>query len=253
VLRKWTCGLTILLASATVLAQAPRRSFEVASIRPRLAPSGTIDISTSGLRLNAESAALRYLIQYAWNVRMFQVAESPALLAFGDTFYDIAGRAEGEAPPTATEFREMLQTLLADRFHLRLHREQRPTQVWALLTARSGPKLKPSAGGGGPSGMGISGRNNVLNLREATMEDLAAELDNTAFLDRPVVDQTGLNGAYDIKLTYTPENRIGRGEPDPAEIRIFTALSEQLGLRLVQQKADVEFLVVDHVEKPAGN
>jgi uncharacterized protein (TIGR03435 family) len=149
----------------------------------------------------------------------------------------------------------MLQTLLADRFHLRLHREQRPIPVWALVAARSGPKLKPSAGGDGSSGMrmGISGRNNVLNLREATMEHLAAELDNTAFLDRPVVDRTRINGAYDIELTYTPENRIGRGEPDPAEIRVFTALNEQLGLRLVQQKADVEFLVIDHVEKPAGN
>lgn len=246
--------VALLLTAVQGWAQEPHRSFEVASIRPRLAPSGTINISTSGLRLSAESATLRYLIQYAWHVRVFQVAESPALLAFGDTFYDIAAKAEGEAPPTAGEFREMLQTLLADRFALRVHREQRSIPVWALAPARSRPKLKPSSGGGeGPNGVRISGRNNVLNLREATMEDLAAELDNTAFLDRPVVDRTGLRGAYDIELTYTPENRVSQSEHDPSEIRIFSALTGQLGLRLISQKADVEFLVVDHVEKPAGN
>jgi uncharacterized protein (TIGR03435 family) len=83
------------------------------------------------------------------------------------------------------------------------------------------------------------------------MEGLVKEISNAAFLDRPVLDKTGLTGTYDIRLTYTPENRMSRGPEPDLDVSIFTAVQEQLGLRLVQQKADVEILVVDHVEKPS--
>ena len=86
----------------------------------------------------------------------------------------------------------------------------------------------------------------------ATMEGLVEQISN-AFLDRPVVDKTGLTGTYDIRLTYTPENWMSRGPEPDLDVSIFTAVQEQLGLRLVQQKANVEILVVDHVENPSEN
>jgi bla regulator protein blaR1 len=245
-----------LLACSEAFGQtaSPARVFEVASIRPRTGPYSRIGVSTSGPRLTAEATTVLGLIMYAYGVKNFQVARTPALAAAGDTAYDVLAKAEGEGVPTKPEFRKMMQSLLADRFRLRLHREMRETPVYALTVGKNGPKFRQSAPGASPTWhIGVSGRNYVLTLPLATMDGLAGELDNTAFLDRPVVDRTRLTGTYEIKLTYTPENRIGRVEPDPAEIGVFTAVKEQLGLRLVSQKADVEYLVVDHVENPTAN
>ena len=148
----------------------------------------------------------------------------------------------------------MLQTLLGDRFKLTFHREQREMPVYALAVAKNGPKFKESAPDADPiQHHSMNGRNNVITMPKATMDDVTAAIAN-AFLDRPVVDRTGLTGTYDIKLTYTPETRANReAGPDPTDISVFTAVQSQLGLKLEAQKAMVEILVVDHVEKPSGN
>jgi uncharacterized protein (TIGR03435 family) len=177
---------------------------------------------------------------YAYNLRNDQVSRTTSLLTVGDTMYDIVAKAEGEGTPTRAEFRQMLQSLLADRFKLEVHREMKEMPVYALVVGKNGPKLKESAPDADPwAHTGVSGRNYEVTMPKATMEGLVKEISNAAFLDRPVLDKTGLTGTYDIRLTYTPENRMSRGPEPDLDVSIFTAVQEQLGLRLVQQKADV--------------
>lgn len=213
-----------------------------------------IDISTSGPRLNAEAEAVFGLIMYAYNVKRFQLSLSGPNVRVDDIFYDIVAKAEGDGTPTGDEFRQMLQALLADRFKLKVHREMKEMPVYALVVGKNGPKLKPSDPDGETMGrVSVNGRNYVVTRPKATMEDVVGGISN-AFLDRPVLDKTGLTGTYDFKLTYTPDTRANRaGDPDPNDISIFTAVQEQLGLRLEPQKAEVEILVVDRVEKPSDN
>ena len=137
--------LFAVLFTAGALAQSSPLAFEVASVKPREGPYGRIGISTAGLRLTAEATNLRGLVMYAYDVRNFQVASSPAMLAAGDTPYDIVAKAPDGAVPTTAEFREMMRSLLADRFQLKLHREMRDAPVYALVVGKSRPKFKESA------------------------------------------------------------------------------------------------------------
>jgi uncharacterized protein (TIGR03435 family) len=147
----------------------------------------------------------------------------------------------------------MLQTLLIERFKLKFHREMREIPVYALVVGKRGPKFKES--GANPLRVGhhgVKGRNQTMTFSHGTMEFLAASIWNGFSVDRPVLDKTGLSGAYDIELEATPEFRL-RGEPQPRDISIFTAVQEQLGLKLEPQKGEFEVLVVDYIEKPSEN
>jgi uncharacterized protein (TIGR03435 family) len=230
------------------------RPFEVASVKPHQGPVPRIDVSTSGPRLTAEAETVRGLIMYAYDLKNYQIPGSPALATVGDTFYDIVAKAEEDSTPTKDQFRQMLRLLLADRFKLAVHREKREMPVYALVAGKNGPKLKESApDASGVNHLGVNGRNYEVTMPKATMDDVVGGIANS-FPDRPVVDRTGLTGTYEVKLTYTPDIRSNRtGDPDPSEISIFTAVQEQLGLRLAPEKAMIEILVVDHVEKPSEN
>jgi uncharacterized protein (TIGR03435 family) len=165
--------------------------------------------------------------------------------------FDIEAKAEGDAAPTPDEFRHMLQSLLADRFKLDVHHEMEEMQVFALVVGKSGPKFKESAPDALGSGHhGMNGRNQIMALSKATMEDIVRHL--PLYVGRPVVDKTGLTGTYDIRLEATPSFRISH-DPNPGDISIFDAVQQQLGLKLVSQKAMTDVLIVDHVEKPSGN
>jgi uncharacterized protein (TIGR03435 family) len=230
-----------------------QRHFEVASVKletGRVRP----DISISGLRFHAQAKWVYPLIVWAYNMRSYQVPSTPAIETTGSSVrYDIEGKAEDGPPPTKDEFRLMLQALLADRFHLRVHRETREMPVYALTIGKNGPKMRASAPDAEPSvHYGASGNNYVVTLKKATMSDVLDALEN-GLLDRPVVDRTGLDGAYDLEMIYAPGTLAKRRtEPDPDDISIFAAI-EKLGLTLVPQKASVEVLIVDRVEKPSEN
>jgi uncharacterized protein (TIGR03435 family) len=227
--------------------------FEVASIRPHEPPLPRIQISTAGSTLTAECYSLFNLITYAYNLRNYQVSFAPANSSIAGTFYDIAAKAEGDTIPTRDEFGRMMQSLLADRFKLKVHHETREMQVYALVVGKNGPKLKDSAPDANPMAyFNVVGRNYRVTRAKATMDDVVQAIGNS-FLDRPVLDQTGLTGTYNLSLTYTPDIPTNRGESDPNDISIFTAVQEQLGLKLEPQKASIEILVVDSVEKPSEN
>jgi uncharacterized protein (TIGR03435 family) len=230
-------------------AQQPR-AFEVASIKVHDGPLQSMGISTSGTRLTAEAETLNGLVMWAYNLKNYPISFARSISG-DDVFYDIFAKAEGDALPTMAEFRQMLQTLLTDRFHLKVHREMREVLVYALVVGKNGPKFKESAPDAIPaSDTGVNGRNQYMKATKGTMEDLAHVL--PVLVDRPVVDRTELTGTYDYRMEATPGFRINNN-PELGDISVFTAVQEQLGLKLEPQKAPVEILVVDHIEKPSAN
>ena len=245
---------SIALAQTTVSVRAsPTRSFEVASIRPH---QGLLRVmrgfSSSGPRLTLEAYSWMDLIEEAYNLKGYQVSASGLDLQ-PDTYFDITAIAEGNSSPARDEFRPLLQTLLAQRFNLKFHFASKETNVYALVVGKSGVKFKSSAPDTSERSLvGVHGRNETLSLPRETMESLAAEIATSFIEDRPVVNRTGLVGTYDIKLEATPEFRIDRNS-ESEDISIFTAVQEQLGLKLEPAKANIQILVVDRMDKPTEN
>lgn len=251
---RFAAGLILMVAVCGAALGQPTPVFEVASIRVQPGPVGIINISTSGTRLTVQATTIAGLILYAFNLKNYQLERNPELSAMGDTMYDIAAKADGDSVPAKDDFRQMMQSLLRDRFRLKVHREQKEMQVYALVVGRNGLKLKESDPDADPTvHVGASGNNYQfyqLTMPKGTMDNLANQID----ADRPVVDNTGLSGIYNIKLNYTPQFKMSRGpEPDLSEISIFTAMQDQLGLKLEPRTAMIDTLVVDHVEKPSEN
>jgi uncharacterized protein (TIGR03435 family) len=231
-------------------------AFEVASIRVTPKPWHVLgNYTASGPRLTLEGYSAVGLITEAYNLKNYQLTlpKTPARATEADTFYNIAAKAEGDGTPTKDEFRRMLQTLLVERFHLKFHREREERPVYALVLGKNGPKFKESAPDAAFSGFhGVNGRNQNITLTKANSEMVAGEIQNYFMVDRPVLDQTGLTGSYDIKLEATPEFRMNQ-DPQPGDVSIFTAVQETLGLKLEARKADIEVVVVDRLEKPTEN
>jgi uncharacterized protein (TIGR03435 family) len=136
----------------------------------------------------------------------------------------------------------MVQNLLIERFSLKLHRESKELPVFALVAAKNGSKLHVSVG----KGLDVRGGHGHFTARGITMQMMAAQL-AARVLDRPVVDRTGLNGEFDLELEWAADDGPDAGPS------IFTAIQEQLGLRLEAQRAAVDMLVVDQVERPSAN
>jgi uncharacterized protein (TIGR03435 family) len=164
-----------------------------------------------------------------------------------------------KAPPGTPEdtLRLMLQTLLVDRFKLLIHREQKITSVFALMPAKEGFKLQAAASDGQPKcapGRGAEGLNHTA-CTNFTMTDLANWLPTRiapSFIDRPIVDLTGLKGTYDIKLDWVPRPVVGNAADDAtvaAGPTVFGALEKQLGLKLEERKLPMPIIVIDHIER----
>jgi uncharacterized protein (TIGR03435 family) len=231
--------------------------FAVASIRPHQGLlSVVMGFDASGPRLTLEGYNMWGLVMEAYNLRNYQVSFAGSNVGpDGDenTNYDISAIADGNDSPTRDQFRQMLQALLVERFKLKFHRETKEMPVYALVVGKSGPKFKQSAPDAIPSRHAVvNGRNQGVVLTKAGMDSLAYDINNTLFVDRPVIDKTGLTGTYDLQLEATPEFRITRN-PQPGDLSTFDAVQDQLGLKLEPQKANIEILVVDHMERPSEN
>ena len=145
----------------------------------------------------------------------------------------------------------MLQTLLAERFQLKVHRQSKDMPVYALVVGKSGPKFHESAPDAIFSGFhGLNGRNQSMTMTRLAI--VADEINNYG-LSRPVVDRTGLAGTYDLQMEATPEYRINHEPDEQKDISVFDAVQQQLGLKLKPDRAQVEILVVDHIGKPSEN
>jgi bla regulator protein blaR1 len=227
-------------------------AFEVASVKP--SPAGATERSLThqpGPRLVTSNATVKMLVFLAYQVMPFQVSGGPAWLQ-SDGF-DIEAKA-ADPKTTPHQFRQMIQRLLAERFHLRYHLETKEAPVYSLVVGKNGTKLV-AAKDDDPEVSMRNGRGEMTGVR-ATMSMFAAALSRP--LDRKVVDETGLTGAYTFKLQFVPDdNSVRTGEDVTAHFSegpsLVNALQQQLGLNLKPGRAPVEVLVIDHADKPSAN
>jgi bla regulator protein BlaR1 len=240
------------MAVAVVASQTPaqKAAFEVASVKPANSGRPGMSSQTEVGRFKAINATASFLIQYAYGLKDFQLSGGPGWMG-SDTF-DID--AKGETKTGDREFPQMMRALLADRFQLKFHRATRTLPVFDLVVAKDGPKFThaPETESGGTRRSA-----GQLTIAKGTVASLASTLSN--ILGRKVLDKTGLTGEYDMKLRWTPDAyqppplRPNGPPPDPNNPSIFTAVQEQLGLKLESSKGPVEILVIDSVSKPAEN
>jgi bla regulator protein blaR1 len=267
-------------------AQTPaNQTFEVASVKPNKTGDGRIMFGLQpGGRFNATNVTLRMLLRQAFNVQEFQITGGPDWMA-SDRFDVVAKAPEGEF--TADLMRPMLRSLLAERFKLVVHNETREMAIYALVKARDdgklGPNLSPAAidcaavmrgrRGGPPPTPPQPGQKlecgfmigpGRMNAGGMPLSNLAQTL--SPQVGRIVLDKTELTGNYDLELTYSLEGLgsvfPGGGPPlingapapiDPNQPNLFTALQEQLGLKLDSQRGPVDVVVIDSVQQPVAD
>ena len=216
-------------------------SFEVSTVRPT-APRdrGGAVWSRPGIGLYwAKSASLEFLIQTAFNVDPNQIAGKPAWL--DSDYFDVEAKAEDGIALSREQLRPRLQELLQSRFHLVTHDETKVVPGYEMVPSRGGPKLRHTAGDQ-PPGFRVYVGPGRLEGVNWSMGYLASMLQQ--FSGRPVADETGISGSYDIKVEYAPDM-----ETDSSLPSLFTALKETLGLELKPKKIPVQVLVIDHVDK----
>jgi uncharacterized protein (TIGR03435 family) len=242
---------------SVALGQAP--AFEAASIKPNASGKPGSGISTYPGRIKIINSSLKFCVQVAWNVKDFQVAGGANWM---DTDkFDIDAVAADRF--TMPELRVMLQALLADRFGLAIHREMLDKPGYAMVAAKSGPKLQPAAEDPSIQFSRTSSGDRTLKAPGVSMAQLASAF-STA-LGKTVVDQTGIEGKFNIALQWTPdpasEPRMAKnGEPMPSPPpdatpgpSIFTVVQETLGLKLESKKVPVEVIVIDRATRPTEN
>ncbi|HTA44214.1 MAG TPA: TIGR03435 family protein [Bryobacteraceae bacterium] len=277
---RFLTSLFVLITTAIGQTQSPPGpQFEVASIKSNTSRTRQVSIGASSPRaFKAENVWLRFLIQMAWNVKDYQLSGGPDWAT--SNRYDIDARTNTDA--TFEQMRPMLQILLEDRFQLALHRESKDLPVYTLVAAKGGIKLKvpakencvandktasPSAPAPGQTFLSFCGGMvtgpHSLNGTAISTEQLTTALSNT--MQRTVIDQTGLTGSFDVHLEWTADQSTpgfyapGFAPPPsalPAEgsgPTIFTALQEQLGLKLESTKRPVTTLIIDHAVRPSAN
>jgi len=237
---------------APVAQAAPitKQSFEVASIRP-LDPHARLNFgkepSFPSNRLSYGVVNVKSLIELAFGVVTNEISGGPDWI--DSQLYSIDAKVEGDALLTQVQMQPLLQSLLEERFQLKVHREQRVVPGYALVLAKGGSKLQPTKGGRaytGVSAFELIERNNTVGYFANTLWDWT--------IKKPVVDRTGLEGMYDFDLKFIPQDGPLRDAPRYSNLPdIFTAAQEQLGLKLVPQKIPVDYIVIDHVEALSEN
>ncbi len=210
-------------------------------------------------RFSVIHTSVSNLVKFAYGLQQRQLASVPDWVTSEN--YDISAEPDGEGEPSFKQWQSMVKKLMADRFQLKFHYEKRELAVYTLTVGKTGPKMAKSQSDPSASmGLGF-GPPGSFGATNATMADFAGAM-GQAVLDRPVVDQTGLTGRFDFRLTWTPDElragAVGGDRPPTTESAdtppdLFTAIREELGLKLESTKAPVDVLVIDHVERPSAN
>jgi uncharacterized protein (TIGR03435 family) len=260
----WTIASICLLLTAKSVAgqaspgqpaqpQSPTRFvFDVASVKPALdTRRSRIFRHADDAEFSAQNVTLKALVQFAFGVTDLRVLGFPG--AFAAEHFDLQAHPDLATdalyrtlhPDDAREAKQhMVQALLAERCRLQVHRETRQLPVFALVVARGGPRFGPAedpnsnSAWGGWNHIGIEGGHSMVRLAE--------ELSRVS--GRPVIDHTGLPGRYDLELEWADDD-----DDDSDMPRLFSAVSEQLGLKLEARRAPVEVIVIDHIELPSAN
>jgi uncharacterized protein (TIGR03435 family) len=254
------CGVTGITAHAQDAAKpGPAKTmpkdadpgWEVASVKRSDPNDENQTIRMLGRHMVIHKQTVEAMLTVAYGVQKNQIVDAPEWARKEN--FDVDGVADVEGQPSLQQFQSLIRKLLVERFGLKVHRDQREMAVFALRVTKDGPKLKSASNPGSDVnqlrvGGGIGYR--TLTFTSTSMQDLSVMM--LQFVDRPVVDQTGLKGQYDCELKYTyDESRAPTDGTAPPGL--FTAIQEQMGLKLEPVKAPAEVLVIDHVEQPDAN
>ena len=229
-------------------------TFAVATIKPS-APDAVAGTQIRGNRFATEGTTFVDVFKYAYSVHPDQVVGGPEWLRTEK--FDILADPETEKRPSSDQMKAMVQQLLVERFHIVMHREQKTLSVYALVKTADTPKLTKSTAD--PNGIPVVGYSpgGTLQVGNATMANFATFLQRFV-LDRPAVDQTGITGHFDLMLRWTPDSlrandKPGDSQEDASAPNLFTAMKEQLGLKLQPTKAATDVFVIDRAARPSEN
>jgi uncharacterized protein (TIGR03435 family) len=248
----WVAVVGCACAQSAAAAKADA-AFEAATIKPAApSPDGHTHINyPEGGRFSAINITLLNLMEWAYDMPQKQILDGPSWM--GSTRFDIQATTDADTDAMLRALsserdrevkRSMVQRLLEDRFAMKLHRETRTLPAYDLVVAKGGSKLEASKSDGKSIGTGGT----HFNAQGLTTELIAEQLSQIA--GRVVVDKTNLDGRYDLKLQWTPDDAVATEGSPPT---LFTAIEEQLGLQLKAAKEPVAVLVVDHIEAPSPN
>jgi len=232
---------------------------EVATVKPAQPGAHIFELTMRGGHLVIKALTVHDLIKFVYPVQKRQI--TGGLSWMSTERWDIEVKPDIPGSPNQQQMQEIVQKLLAERFGLKVHEEKRKMTAYILSVGKNGPKMTTSADPF-PDPNFIIGPGGSLHVRGTTM-GYFAQLLQVSILDRPVVDQTGLTGRWDFTLKWTPdESQFADGPwgpPKPAaddpkgSPPLFTAIQEQLDLKLEAQKTQVPVVVIDHVERPSPN
>jgi uncharacterized protein (TIGR03435 family) len=272
-MKRHAVAIALLFVVTTGMAQTRSAApvIDVISVKPNPGDKGGgITMRPDGLF--AENAPLRFLIRIAFN-QQFADSQTVNMPSWADDHFDITAKVSGGMPDLPSLDRahsvalrsQLLLQVLAERFQLKTHTEVREGPVYALVIAKGGPKLHESAPNRTPEyvtpagqhvQLGLTATNTLIAGHVVLISDLVHALRSAGNLDRVVIDRTGLTGTYDFALNWTPypeSATLDNATPDSDFPSLFTAIQQQLGLKLIPIKGPVDTLVIDRLEKPSAN
>ena len=255
--RVWLTGLLFGLGAlwgwgqgSSLMPANTHPSFEVATIKLSDPGSGRQGIDSKGHRVLLLGQTLSDMIAFAYQIHRNQIVSGPGWLSTDK--YDIEGVPDAEGDPDVDQIQEMVRKLLAERFGLAFHHEQRETAYYAIVITKGGSKVATSAAVDDRMphvSVSGNGKQREAKFKNSQMSDFALNMQRIA--DRPVVDETGLQGRFDFMLRWQPEDTSSDSADAPP--MLFTAMEEQLGLKLQPKKGPVEATVIDKVARPSAN
>jgi uncharacterized protein (TIGR03435 family) len=233
--------------------------FEVVTIKPTDPNERRMVFTVQGRHVMAINMTVVDLIKFAYSLHPKQIVNAPDWITAEK--FNVDGVPDVEGSPSGPQMRMLFQDALAQRFGLAFHRDHKELPAYALTVVKEGPKLTVTADAPSSPSNFMFSRPGALHVTNSTMADFCNGMQE-AVMDKPVVDRTGLKDRYDFNLNWTPDQsqfaqmgaHIAPASDDPnAPPSLYTALQEQVGLKLEPTKASAEVLVIDHVEKPSAN
>lgn len=233
------------------MARTADPSFEVATIKPSDPNDHNQGFHLNDRQIHVENNTMTSILCFAYSIQKSQIVNAPKW--FDDQRWDIKGVPDVAGVPNWNQYKGMLRKLLAERVGLQVHHEKREMPVYVLSVLKGGPKFGKSKSApdalSDQSGHGM-GASQYMKYTNSSMADFAMTLQLMGG-DRPVLDQTNLPDRYDFSLTWTP-NILRATEPDPAPV-LFTAIQEQLGLKMEATRTQADVLVIDAATEPTQN
>jgi uncharacterized protein (TIGR03435 family) len=227
-------------------------SYDVSSVKLNDSGDGSssLSIEDSNATLSAKNVPIEMMIEFAYDLKEDRIVglSGPVKDAHFDIQAKVLPKEDGKPPKlTDQQLQAMMIPLLADRFRLKVHLEPKILPIYELVVAKGGPKvtLSPAEATGSSINMSAMNNDRVLTAKSASLRDLAQAL--ASVVHREVIDKTELTGRGGVTLKWTDDQALDEGG---AVLSVFTAVQEQLGLKLVSSKGPVETLVIDHIEMP---